>query len=251
MTNFGIPEAAHIVPFAWDNSVSSHDRTGELVPALRHFDIPLDKFHDPNELGSSDIAANMLSLCPSLHKYWGNAVFGLKPMDMTPFLTEDNETPMGKISFQFVWLPRVSGKRTLLPVDLSRQGQDESESLISELRHSTRAENTYAVNTESKAAVYSGQIFYIDCLLGDAMKMHQMLTIQWALNRIGAMSGAADAIKHGFGPPRGPSWRVLAWIAEQVDQCYAPVDVSSLDITAYPHDMKSHDTEDDRLGEKT
>lgn len=70
---------------------------------------------------------------------------------------------------------------------------------------------------ETQAPAKSGQLFHVDCSVDDARKMHAMLEIQWALIRIAAMSGTADAVDHGFELSSEPNWIVLSWLADQAD----------------------------------
>lgn len=96
----------------------------------------------------------------------------------------------------------------------------------------------YTASARTKAPVESGQIFHIECSLEDAKKMIAMLEIQWALIRLAAMSGAAEALDHGFLPPPGSNWNVVAWLVDQVNVQYDPIDTQTLSVGAYPDDAK-------------
>jgi hypothetical protein len=76
-----------------------------------------------------------------------------------------------------------------------------------------------------------------------------MLAIQWALIRISAMSGAADAIDHGFNLTPDADWIVLPWLADQVGRTYDPEDLDNMRSETYTDDIEeSDDVEGPQLG---
>lgn len=223
ITGFRIAQAAHIIPFAWDNSKETHRETLNLVTSLEEFDIPLQEFVRRKRLGFSDEPSNMIGLSPNLHGAWGHGYFGLRPITVIP--ERKDGVPMGDVIFQFVWLPRGSYKNYASPVDLKKEKADNSQSLICKLSGYTRPHGLRITSTRTKTSIESGHLFHIKCPLEEAEKMRDMLAIQWALIRISAMSGAADAIDHGFDPTPDADWVVLPWLADQVGRTYNSEDL--------------------------
>lgn len=249
VTGFAITDGAHIIPIAWDDTWAKHAETRELEESLGHFDIPLNKFIKLGTVAFSDGPGNMISLSPNLHRGWGKALFGLKPIAVVP--QEVGEDVMGDLIFQFVWLPRGSYKNYASPVELTNEQPDNPESLICKLNGYTRPPGLHITSTRTKTSIESGHLFHIKCPLEEAEKLRDMLAIQWALIRISAMSGAADAIDHGFDPTLDPDWIVLPWLADQVGRTYDPEDLENMPSQTYSDATEeSEDVDEPHLAEE-
>jgi hypothetical protein len=122
ITILTITEGAHIIPITWDDTWEEHDEALRLEESLGHFGIALNRFvKQQNQPGFSDVPGNTISLSPNLHRGWGRALFGLKPITVIP--EEVDEGVMGDLIFQFVLLPRGSYKNYASPVDMKREGR--------------------------------------------------------------------------------------------------------------------------------
>lgn len=234
ITGYECPEAAHIIPFAWDESAESNEKTMDYTRHLEHFGIPLGQFVKYDVLGSSDVAANMISLSPTLHTSWGKAFFGFKPLGVESY-TDADGTKKAKITIQFVWLPRSEADKMTRGLNLRKEGAKNPNSLISQLRAHIRAKHLVTLNTTTRVPVESGHVFHIHCDLRDGKKMYDMLVIQWALIRIGAMSGAADVIDRGFSPDSDGGLKVQSWLADRPIVENEPVGVTeTVDVEKAP-----------------
>jgi hypothetical protein len=117
-----------------------------------------------------------MCLCPNAHKYWEKAHFALKPIG----LSDD----MKRLDMQFFWLAKGNYtskvhilQRPLLPVDLN-QGPNV----------------TMLYNVQTRKEVCSGDKISLET---DDPVLHplpnlRLLEMQWFLNRVAAMSGAAE-----------------------------------------------------------
>lgn len=235
VTGSRIPQAAHIVPMVCDINLHTsmeeldeeHSQAFIIALSLEHFGIPLNKFPQfRNPWTMSDEPGNMISLSPSLHRAWSKGYFGLKPIGLAPFL--DGKARMGEVAFKLVWLPRASYKAFANPIDICKEHPSDPESLVAQLRESTRPEGLHFMNAKTKGPVKSGQFFHVNRPYEEAEKLKDLLAVQWTLIRIAAMSGAADAVQYGLDPSKDPDRVVITWLADQVGRYYDTEDIEDL-----------------------
>lgn len=211
ITHLQCPHVCHIVPFAWNKNITNLRTCNTLCSSLRIFDVEDSTTNLlGSSLGATDKAWNMLSLTPALHDFWSRAFFGLKRLGFNPSMK--NGRTMATVKIQFVWLPRMAYKTFLNKVELQDQDPFNESSLISKLRNHTVPSDLYMVNTQSKVSIQTGQTFEVCLELSDALNLIRMLDIQWALIRLAAMSGAADAFDQGFFTGPDTSQRTMAWL---------------------------------------
>jgi hypothetical protein len=189
ITSTADPEVCHIIPFAscarpntlanfchyltdasWIISPSSDDESTINLLA--------------REVGGSDKAWNMLCLNQQLHYWWGKPYFGLKYLE-SEIPTENPDVTI--IAVQFQWLPKLQNRMTL---------QRDAESIKQFLESETVPKGgVIKAFRGSGHPVQSGDIFRIKVSTTDADKMRQALNLQWALVRIAALSGGAEALE--------------------------------------------------------
>jgi hypothetical protein len=117
-----------------------------------------------------------MCLAPHAHKYWEKAHFALKPIR----LSDD----MKRLDIQFFWLAKGNHtsevrilQRPLLPVDLN-QGPN----------------ITKLFNVLTEKSICSGDVISLetDDPVAHPLPNLRLLEMQWFLNRVAAMSGAAE-----------------------------------------------------------
>lgn len=189
LTKAAYPEVCHIIPFALNASVTSLEYVAACVPlasALLGRDAST-WFHRQvgTAVGSSDKPWNMLSLSPTLHAWWGKALFGIKCLGITH---HDDKT--SEVKLQFHWMPSHSHK----PRDCITPPY---QGFIQELRDSQALGNPADVEIitdvrrDSLRELESGQTFEVLVDKDDAKNMKLALDFQWAVVRLQAISGAA------------------------------------------------------------
>ncbi|PKY00388.1 hypothetical protein P168DRAFT_244274, partial [Aspergillus campestris IBT 28561] len=131
-----------------------------------------------NSAQGTEICANMLSLSASVHRLWGMASFALKP----PGYSTDQKT----LRVRFFWLPKFV---------CSPQVSLEERPLFSNDLKGGQG-NTKLFDCDSEKKIVSGDVITITT--PDPKKYPlpsiELLGMQWALNRVLAISGAADVL---------------------------------------------------------
>jgi hypothetical protein len=119
---------------------------------------------------------NLMCLAPHAHKYWEKAHFALKPIR----LSDDKK----RLDIQFFWLAK--GNRTSLVSILQRPP------LPVDLDRGPNITMLFNVLTEKK--IYSGDEISLetDDAVAHPLPDLKLLEMQWFLNRVTAMSGAAE-----------------------------------------------------------
>ncbi|KAL6696313.1 hypothetical protein J3F84DRAFT_373689 [Trichoderma pleuroticola] len=184
------PEGCHILPFA----INATQKNIDFFTSTEPFSLALlgTVVKHQTELlitaapGSSDKSWNMLSLHPSLHHWWGKCFFGIKCLGIMP---HDDE--YSKVQVQFYWMPHHTRK----PNDLVMQPYLNviQELLQSPVNEQASLAITTDMRRDSGRELETGQTFEILVENDDAQKMKTMLDVQWAMVRLAAMSGAAQA----------------------------------------------------------
>lgn len=223
------PEACHIIPFTWNETEAHRRLTLSYVNDLTQMFEITSRFSDPlyRELGGSDKAWNMTCLSPQLHGYWGKAYFGLRRLGQLPEFRDKTITEkLMSVHLQFVWLPRRSSAKDSRGkalshaddlVDLSKERQlleasDEAtpEDKSSSIVLSATTTGTHipvgkrAFHVETTAQIYSGQVFEVRVPEKQVREFDTMIDLQWALIRMAAIAGAADAMENGWDDSQGP-----------------------------------------------
>ncbi|KAI3329130.1 hypothetical protein HD806DRAFT_519416 [Xylariaceae sp. AK1471] len=189
ITSTADPEVRHIIPFA------SCARPN-TVATLRHHLIQTSRIFFSgsdvnstidllaNEVGGSDKAWNLLCLNQQLHFWWGKPYFGLKYLE-SEMSTENPDVTI--ITIQFQWLPKLQSR-----IPLQRDAEYIKRFLESE---TVPKGGVIKAFRGSGHPVQTGDTFRIKVSTTDADKMRQALNLQWALVRIAALTGGAEALE--------------------------------------------------------
>ncbi|KAJ6178655.1 hypothetical protein N7519_009116 [Penicillium mononematosum] len=127
--------------------------------------------------GGTELCENLLCLCPNAHRYWGACYFALQPLH----LRDDGK----ELITRFYWLPKITPHRV--------QVQDKPS--IS-LHPHEKFLNLWVEGADGSAQkMNSGDLVVFQTKDPENMPLPSwdLLKMQWVLNRIGAISGAASA----------------------------------------------------------
>jgi hypothetical protein len=118
---------------------------------------------------------NLICLSPDAHAYWTKAYFALQPIK----LSDDQK----RLDVKFHWMPRG---RKYLPVDIL-----DPPPLLEGLDNES---GTMLFHFPTTQGIYSGQEFSLttDDPVKHPLPHYELLEMQWILQRVTAMSGAAD-----------------------------------------------------------
>jgi len=124
----------------------------------------------------TEVCENLITLAPSVHKYWGAALFALKPLDVAA----DGKS----MDLQFFWL-RPYKRPTLVPLSIPPE-------LPADLQGSVEDVKLFDCKTERK--ICSGDKFtlHTDDPQNKPLPSPELLQMQWILHRLSALSGAAE-----------------------------------------------------------
>ena len=182
LTGWLQPDVAHISPFSLHNSNTVHFWAllqvmwGKEKAEVWRDAVALDA--DGNEKVS-----NLLCLTPTLHRWWKNAKFALKPISVS-----GNE-----LRVQFFWLKDVKHHPNQL-IDLLTKPEDVL---------------TEQPCQQGRKLFESGTFFTIKAEDPDELPSWEILEMQWNLQRLAAMSGAADVDLENFDDDNDPEIPVL------------------------------------------
>jgi hypothetical protein len=125
---------------------------------------------------------NLITLSRGAHEMWGRGAFALKPI----FVSDNKMT----LEVQFFWQKKQTDSQTmsLLTTPFSTEGLDQNEGAYD---HGQRAD---LMNSRTRQCIKSGEYFKIqtDDPSTKPLPSFQLLEIQWFLQRILGMAGAAD-----------------------------------------------------------
>ncbi|RHZ44537.1 blue light-inducible protein Bli-3 [Aspergillus thermomutatus] len=127
---------------------------------------------------NTELCANRISVSPEAHVYWGKGYFALKPVSMS----EDQKS----LELEFYWLRPVPRSSTML---LSNKPSLEGSLDCS-------AEASYLFDVETNSRIRSGHKLRLetDDPVNRPLPSVKLLKLQWALQRLASLSGAAEAI---------------------------------------------------------
>jgi hypothetical protein len=223
-------EMAHIIPFSWNGNEAQRTTTQSLIERIcSMFDIDsqLGSLFFAG-VGSSDKPWNLVPLSPGIHDGWGKAYFGLRLVGTLPVPVEDEQEAKDlvvRIQLQFVWMSRKTStrdhtgkpispksdaidlaneRRAFEQVGISNEKEKELKA-TSIISHATSIgkipDRKRVFDVMSTAQVYSGQVLQVKMPFSMAEKFTTAIKIQWALISMAAISGAADAVEHGWRDP--------------------------------------------------
>ncbi|KJZ72693.1 hypothetical protein HIM_07885 [Hirsutella minnesotensis 3608] len=171
------------------------------------------------DAGVADKAWNMLSFSPLVHTFWGKAYFGLKFYDILPVSqhAEDKSddqhstlkakasitkgkgietAPKTIVQLQLYWLPRLAGKGetgSYFKMDLSNEMDWDGSTRASLRTPQDLEKDVLFTRVPEGASLITGDIISVEMDDTEVGKFITVINIQWALIRIAAMSGAAEA----------------------------------------------------------
>ena len=194
MTKDSDPEVAHIFPYSMLNKAA--DTSFRYIAQASFWGL-LSVFWDGNRVDKwkkkifpdsqhpdtgVESCFNLICLAGSAHTHWNNGRFALKPLELS-----DDEK---ELTVQFFWQPqyghRPEDRVDLLMKPLSSKG----------LKFAERGEEAWhlgSFSTEPPRNFQSGDIFTLttDDPGSRPLPSLELLEMQWILQRITAMSGAA------------------------------------------------------------
>ncbi|KAK5656284.1 hypothetical protein OQA88_4664 [Cercophora sp. LCS_1] len=213
------PEVCHILPFAanssevsrlrWAKCLIVYTAAGFLTPPPgqtgRELDTRLLSLFT-SKAGINDRHWNMISLAPSLYDWWGKGYFGLKYIGTEDLARSANPNQLVTLRLQFhwmVWRDRdISGKKPSTPFG---QTVSDFKATFPELEPLTVP---YCGNQAPAGAlpvvaisrpttgfnVESGDIIEVNIPQRHMDKMILAFDVQWALVKLLAMAGGAEAL---------------------------------------------------------
>jgi HNH endonuclease len=195
LTKRGSPQVAHIFPYTMLNKPLTKSKYPGTIPdfwSLLWAFWPEDQierwhktvFPDPEKPNSGiEACLNLICLSPDAHDLWNRGLFALKPLELSPDKKELNA--------QFFWQPRYD-HRIGDGIDLLK------EPLSSEGLKGVGDEYflVYDYHGEPKYIV-SGEIFTFKTEDPEEQPLPswELLDLQWKLQRVVAMSGAAEPLE--------------------------------------------------------
>ncbi|EEH04553.1 conserved hypothetical protein [Histoplasma capsulatum G186AR] len=191
LTNITLCEAAHIFPHCMINETPPQTSLAAAVPPfwkLLHFFFEPDRlnrwraeiFKDPsNPTQTADGCHNMICLSPIAHEMWSRGQFALRPVSMSDDCKE--------LTVKFYWQPKPPHDR-FASVNI-QMAPNSSRDLVQVNGSQLAIFN----NTDSQPAIKSGDTFIFRTTNPDThpLPSFELLDMQWCLQRIVSMSGAA------------------------------------------------------------
>jgi hypothetical protein len=211
------PEVCHIIPFAansteknrglWENYVR-HVAQLHLVETLTgqtNWDLE-KRLHSlfSSRIGVSDKHWNTISLTPTLHDWWGKAYFGLKYLG-TKDVDSGAPDQLMTLRIQFhwmVWREREIGQKPAAPLGRT---VDSIKAAFPEYKgnplycgnHSPTGERPLVAMSRPATGfnLETGDVFEVLIPKEHMQKMMMAFNLQWALIKILAMAGGAEALE--------------------------------------------------------
>lgn len=194
----GDPEVCHIVPFS-ANAKEDKRKILELcfceTISLLVEGNPFGKEKQARDLftsrvGVSDKKWNLVSLERQLHTWWGNFYFGLECLGTISAPGDPDDIATLKLKFH--WMPRRD--QPLEPLGRTKQ------EFLGMFRDtygnpSSGSPVFAAARPVSGRNIRTGDIFYVDIQTRHVHKMKLAFDIQWAIIKIAAMAGGAEALE--------------------------------------------------------
>ncbi len=163
-----------------------------LAPALRLFgDRPWPRLLLTSR-GATDYSWNMLAVSPQLHVWWGQGLWAVKCLGITPVNNKHT------LTLEFNWMPKRSALYRGRGIRLDKgEGQKMLDELTTWNGDPSAALGTQGIVSMSDARSHqplkSGQVFHVSHdTKQDAEDMRDMINLQWYLITASALAGAAD-----------------------------------------------------------
>lgn len=119
---------------------------------------------------------NMLSLAPHVHKYWGQALFALKPLEQS----DDGKS----LTAEFHWLKQRTGEKSVTVTEMP--------TLATAIDSPGCCIKLWNNRTEQKIVTGHRVIFRTDDPIEHPLPSWELLEMQWHLQRVAAMAGAGE-----------------------------------------------------------
>lgn len=188
LTGTANPHVCLIAPFAFNsaraNRASTEKRIASFYLLFENETVGVLESLLTTNLGSSDRYWNMLSLRPQLRVWWPKAHLALKCLGVAPGV----ESPSWIIQLHFHWLSRIM-ERPTGEIEVKEFQEKLNTLSLSQLG----IDAISAENAESSRKILSNNFVEIAMKKEDVTKMKAMVDFQWAMARISALSGAAEA----------------------------------------------------------
>ncbi|KAL1893727.1 hypothetical protein Sste5346_006228 [Sporothrix stenoceras] len=199
------PDACHVFPFAATSSNARAIRLRRLWNIVHAVIGDRAIVVSSGRPGGRDKAWNMLCLNPQLHRWWGQARFGLKCLGVQP-----DAAGTAIVSIQFVWMAKQTGAADAWSQELRIDAGD-GDAWVAQQRsrppygtpgdghdneHDRYNHNgiVAAVHAQIGRPLRSGSMaFVVLPSLSDALDMKAVLDVQWACISLASMSGAAGS----------------------------------------------------------
>lgn len=223
------PEVCHIIPFSVNSTTANRKKltcwigTGELLfpNGINNSKTPVSQaiklFTSRN--GSSDKKWNMVSLDDKLQKWWGKAYFGLKCLGTV--LAAGKPQGITTLKLQFHWMPRK-----VKPFEPLGKTKDEFLGAFSGTYGDRSSEDPVVAMLRPKSGrpLQTGDIFYVDIQTEHTEKMIAAFELQWALIKIAAIAGGAEALdlvgdEPDFLDENGRFYSLLARFRATYEEC--------------------------------
>lgn len=189
------PEVCHLVPFSVNDE---EDKRKNFFYKLFGTNLLFNgraqgqriRRYFTSSLGISDKKWNMISLERQLHHWWGKFYFGLECLG--PVYLPDKPKGISTLQLRFHWMPRNTRPGQRLP-----RNPEDFVKVFDDILGSPSVPGhlVAAARPESGLTVQTGDIFYIDIDTIYVEKMKAAFDIQWALIKITAMAGGAEALE--------------------------------------------------------
>jgi hypothetical protein len=160
----------------------------------------------PENIPEKDIDGchNLICLSPDVHRLWTKGLFALKPVK--------GENP-NEITIQFFWLPTSKHKRHDR-IDILTEPQSS--------RGLADSANAYILYGQGGKKVESGQSFRIVTENPETHPLpdYEILNMQWHLQRLVSMSGAADWYQTDFSSSASPllNYNATMWSQDKISE---------------------------------
>lgn len=209
LTRAGEPiEAAHIYPYSMGKQAAD-ESTSLFWSALRNFWSEEEIRAWMREVTGPDgteTCANLITLCSHAHALWDKGRFAIQPLEVA----EDGKS----LTAKFFWFKHHEYQK--------RISIDEVPDFPYDLRSGPM--NTKLCDCDTEKMIISGHdiIFKTEDPVAYPLPSKKILEMQWILNRVLALSGAADLHEEDFDPDLGfdlvRSWTGLEWEASDDEQ---------------------------------
>jgi hypothetical protein len=241
------PAVCHIVPFCVNSRTGDKNKWGIWLRRSMDFyeeaSAPVDgvllgQAFISTEPGVSDRHWNMVSLNPQLHTWWGQARWGFKCLGIT---LEGPAPRVGhvKLKLQFHWMPRRATDSKVATLGLSLT--DFKSAFDGNWGDPTRKPLVCMTYPGTGRFIETGDIFYVQVPTSDCSKMELAFQIQWAVLRIAAIAGGAEALNYLPDEPEDDDIeQYYALTHTSIEQSYVPHDA----IAALGSSAPQHATDD-------